>query len=97
MSVFASVISFEEDAETIQHGIEHVLADVVPAMTGQPGVSGWWLVDHEGGRRLSVMVFEDQAAYDTAMQAITELHAKNGGRPRPRPASVTRFEVYASV
>ncbi len=47
--MFASVISFEEDAEAIQHGIEHVLADVVPAVTGQPGVSGWWLVDHEGG------------------------------------------------
>jgi len=96
--VFASVITFEEDAETLERGIEHVLEDVIPALRDRPGVSGWWLVDREGGRRLSVMVFDDQDTYDAAMAAVSERRAQSGDdSPRPRPAGVARYEVYASV
>jgi hypothetical protein len=96
--VFATVITFDEDAETQQAGIEHVLEEVVPAVAGREGVRGVWLVDREGGRRLSVMVFDDQAASDAAMEAISQRHATVGGdRPRPRPTSVSRYEVYASL
>ena len=96
--MFASVIAFEEEPEVQQHGIEHVLEEVIPAVQGQPGVRGWWLVDREGGRRLSVMVFDDQAAYDTTMAAISERRAASGDdRPRPKPSSVSRYEVYGSV
>ena len=95
--MFATVITFEEDAETQSAGIEHVLEEVVPALEGRAGVRGTWLVDREGGRRLSVMLFDDQAAYDAAMAAITARHETGGGRPRPKPASVGRYEVFATV
>ncbi|MGN6378902.1 MAG: hypothetical protein ACTHNU_08135 [Gaiellales bacterium] len=96
--MFASVIAFEEDSETQQHGIEHVLEEVIPALDGQAGVHGWWLVDRDGGRRLSVMVFDDQAAYDAAMAAISSRRAESGDdRPRPKPSSISRYDVYGSV
>ena len=96
--MFATVIAFEEEPKVQEQGIEHVLEEVIPAVQGQPGVRGWWLVDREGGRRLSVMVFDDQAAYDAAMGAISERRAASGDdRPRPKPSSVSRYEVYGSV
>ncbi len=95
--MFATVITFEEDSAGQAAGIDHVLEEVVPALQGRPGVSGTWLVDRQGGRRLSVMLFADEPAYEAAMQAIADRHAAAGARPRPKPASVGRYEVYASV
>jgi hypothetical protein len=96
--MFATVISFDgEDADTIAAGIEHVDAEVLPAIRSAEGVTGLWLVDREGGRRLSVVVAESQEAFDAAMAKVAEARAADPGRTRPAPTSVARFEVYGQV
>jgi len=96
--VFAQVISFEESPDEVEAGIKHVEEEVLPALKGADGLrAGYWLVDRENGRRLTVMVWESDEAAKAGMEAIEARRAELGDGPRPTPASVARMEVYGSV
>jgi hypothetical protein len=96
--MFAVVLSFEgESEEDLAAGIEHVKDEVLPALEHAGGLHGWWLVDRDAGRRLTVMVWDTQEEYDAGMARIQEARAKNPDRRRPGPSSVARLEVYGSV
>jgi hypothetical protein len=95
--MFAVVMSFDnESPEDLAAGIEHVTDEVVPAFTGT-GVHGWWLVDREQGRRLSVLVCDSQEQFDVGVAQVQAFRAKDPDRRRPAPTSVTRFDVYGSA
>ena len=95
---FAVVMHFEgESDEDVAAGIEHVRDEVVPALDGMPELHGWWLVDREAGRRITVMVWDDEAAYARGMEAIQARRAAAPDRLRPPPTTVGRYEVYARV
>jgi hypothetical protein len=96
--MFAMVLSFDgESPEDLTAGVEHVRDEVIPALAGSGGLHGWWLVDRENGRRLTVMVWDSQERYDAGMARVQEARAKDPDRRRPAPSSVSRFEVYGSV
>jgi hypothetical protein len=96
--MFAVVINFEgESPEDVAAGVEHVKDEVVPALSEAGGLQGWWLVDRENGRRVTVMLFEDQEHYDAGMAKVQAARAADPDRHRPSPSSVGRFEIYASV
>jgi heme-degrading monooxygenase HmoA len=95
--VYAQVVTFEESPEQVEAGIEHVLEEVVPELSGAPGLQGLWLVDRERGKRVSVLVWESEEAAEAAMAKVRERFAQEPDRARPTPASVERFEVYGRV
>jgi hypothetical protein len=96
--MFALVMSFVGESEQdVAAGIEHVRDEVIPPLAAADGVSGWWLVDHESGRRLSVIVCEDEEHWQVGLAGITAARERDPGRHRPAPTSVSRFEVYGSV
>jgi len=96
--MFALVMSFDgESAEDVSAGMGHVRDEVIPPLTSAPGLSGWWLVNHESGQRLTVLVCEDDEKLQAGMVQVAEARAKDPDRRRPTPTSVTRFEVYGST
>ena len=95
--VFAVVMNFEDSPEDLSLGIEHVLDEVAPTLEKSSGLQGWWLVDREAGRRVTVMVWQSEDQYDDAMAAVGAVRASNPDRHRPAPASVGRYEIYAAV
>lgn len=98
LDVFAVVMFFDgESQEDLGAGIEHVKDEVLPAVRQTDGVSGWWLVDRDAGRRLTVMVSDTQEHFDAAIARIQEERAKDPDRHRPAPSSVVRFEIYGAV
>ena len=94
--MYAQVITFDEPPAALDRGIEHVLEDVVPAIEESDGVTAFWLVDRERGKRLSIMVWDSEEAAKAAFARIEERVAANPGE-RPKPVSVERFEIYARV
>jgi hypothetical protein len=95
--MFATVMTFDDTPEDAEHGIKHVTDEVVPAMEQAAGLVGVWLVDRSSGKRMTVMVWDDEAEMQAAMGRVAELRTKFGERVRPAPTTVERFEVYGRV
>ncbi len=99
--MYAQVVTFEESAEQVQAGIDHVLDDVIPALETSPGLSGLWLVDREHGKRISIMVWESEAYASAAMaKCRTGWREASTSGPSPRrwsgSRSTRRFRARAS-
>jgi hypothetical protein len=97
-----TVATFDESGPELGEGIRHVQEEVVPAFGGAEGlVSGYWVVDRDNGRRLSVTVWRDADAVSAAMPAlmarIKETREAAGRGQQAGPTSTARYEVFASL
>ena len=94
--MYAQIVTFQETAEQVDAGIAHVLDDVIPALEHAPGLTGLWLANRETGKRLSILVWDSESAAAAAMADVQKRIAVST-HPRPTPASIEKFEVYAMV
>lgn len=89
--MFALVMSFDnESPDDLTAGIEHVTDEVIPAFAQAGGVHGWWLVDRDHGRRMTVLVADSQEQFDAGLAQVQEFRAKDPDRrlhPPRWPAS----------
>jgi hypothetical protein len=97
-AMFGMVMTFDgESPDDLDAGIEHVNDEVLPALREASGLHGWWFVDRDSGRRITVMVWDSEEQYEAGMARVGEARAKHPDRHRPAPTTVGRFEVYGSV
>ena len=94
--MYAQIVTFQETPEQVDAGIAHVRDDVIPALEAAPGLTGVWLANRESGKRLSIMVWESEAAASAAMAEVQRRLAVSK-HTRPKPVSIETFEVYAMV
>jgi hypothetical protein len=94
--MFAQVVTFDEDPTQVQAGIDHVHDDIIPALQNASGLTGAWLVDRAHGTRLSIMIWDSEEAAAAAMSGVQERLTRSK-HVRPKPSSIERFEVYATV
>ena len=94
--MYAQIVTFQETAEQVDAGIAHVLDDIIPALEHAPGLTGLWLANRETGKRLSILVWDSESAAAAAMADVQKRLAVST-HPRPTPASIEKFEVYAMV
>ena len=95
--MFALVMTFDGSADDTAAGIAHVSDEVVPAIAETDGVSGSWLVNHDTNRRITVLVCENEDAYNAAMAAVGKRRDAHGDRHRPAPTTVERYELYGQA
>lgn len=95
--MYAQVITFDEEPEAVAAGIAHVETEVLPAMQTAKGLIGLWLVDRESGKRISVMVWEDESEAEAAFARVAALRERHPDLTRPIPSGVARYEVYGRV
>lgn len=95
--MFALVMTFDGSAEDTAAGIAHVTDEVVPGIAETDGARGYWLVDHDTNRRLTVLVCDDEDAYSAAMAAVGQRREARGDRLRPAPTTVERYELYGQA
>jgi hypothetical protein len=95
--MFAVVLSFTgESADDLAADIDHVKDEVVPALRAS-GVQGWWLVDRDTCRRMTLMIWNSEDEYQSGMARVQQARLADPDRLRPAPTEVARFEVYASI
>jgi hypothetical protein len=94
--MYAQIVTFQETPEQVDAGIAHVLDDIMPALEHAPGLTGVWLANRSTGKRLSIMVWESEAAAAAAMAEV-QVRLATSKHTRPTPASVEKFDVYAMV
>ena len=101
--MLVSISRFDESGADLDEGIRHVLEEVVPSIEGAEGLrAAYWAVDRDGGRRISVLVWENADAASTVMPGVAEAIKQRraaAGRTHPQasPSGTERFEVVASI
>jgi hypothetical protein len=91
--MFARVTLFEE---SVDEAIRVTSERVIPIVLGLPGSrGGFFLVNREEGRTLSLTLWEDRGSLDASADAIAQLRAE---RPQHVPGSeVVDFGEYEVV
>ena len=87
--VFAMVMSFDgESQQDLNDGIKHVQEEVIPAFEKSGGVKAWWLVDHEAGRRVTVMVWDGEEQPSDGSRSVRSAQAQVEPRPIPADSAI---------
>src|SRR2546427_1522311 len=98
MAKFARVISGEADAAALDQGVANINEMVIPRARELPGfLGGYWLVDRERGKILSVTVFESEEHVRQSDEAAAQIRQDAGGSIGVTFTSVETWEVAAEA